>query len=123
MLLFGLHYRKYGRVETGNEKAPEVQESSEYKIHIYLLEWKEVNPTDAVKQIERRLVRSFIKNDITTEDQKYEICSADCTDTDSSENEVKVKLLKNFSNVRRIEPRYSTEDAFEISFGGISSST
>jgi len=126
-------------VETGSEEAPGVQESNEYKMSmndkkngsetLIFSHWSEteVSSTDAVKQIERRILRSFTENDIAKEDQKYEICSAECTDTDNNEIEAKVKFLRNFSKlkqaVRMIETRYSTGDAYEVSFRGISSST
>ena len=126
-------------VETGSEEAPGVQESSKYKMSmndkkngsetLIFSHWSEteVSSTDAVKQIERRIIRSFTENDIAKEDQKYEICSAECTDTDNNEIEVKVKFHRHFSKlkqaVRMIETRYSTGDAYEILFRGISSST
>ena len=124
-------------VESGAEEVLGVQESSNYKMSmnemkngsetVIFSHWseREVSPVDAVKQIERRLIRGFMDSNIEKADRKYEICSAECTDADNNEIEVKVKLLKNFMKmkqaVKTIETRYSPVDALEITFRGISS--
>ena len=81
--------------------------------------WSEnqASTSDAVKQIEKSLIKSFNDTKIDAKDQLFEIYDAKHVDT--NEVEVKVKVEKGFvmlkQAVKKIQTRYVSRDAFEIS--------
>ena len=113
-------------LESIENRKPVVDFSSGSETFIYNHWSKEaVCIADAVKLIRERLVQSFVENKIDNADQKFEICAAECTDTENNEIEVKVKVPKDIGRLkqamRKICTRYVPGDEFEISFKGSSS--
>ena len=81
--------------------------------------WSEnqASTSDAVKQIEKSLIKSFNDTKIDAKDQLFEIYDAKHVDT--NEVEVKVRIQKGSvmlkQAVKKIQTRYVPGDAFEIS--------